>query len=281
MTDVAGARTDTAGQRTARVLNLVALAVIVAVGLLFIVADPDSDMQIGALVGWCLLSTVYMIVWMSVLGRISRRAWRAESTPIAMRPPGRAASLVITILSSLIGISAASELLVLRDDPDLSSAIDFFGVWAMLLAWGFLHWGFAQIYYRLYHVGLGRVRAVGPAVDPPADAAQATGAVIATDPDADPASTSASASHPDTDPALAAVATAEPVATDPPMRFPATPNPGLLDFVYFSFMIATSFTPNDVETTTRVRWTVIWHSVLSFFFNGFIIVLALNTIMGR
>jgi len=25
---------------------------------------------------------------------------------------------------------------------------------------------------------------------------------------------------------------------------------------------------------------VVWHSVLSFFFNGFIIVLALNTIMG-
>ena len=42
----------------------------------------------------------------------------------------------------------------------------------------------------------------------------------------------------------------------------------------------TSFTPNDVSTTTRIRWTVVWHSILSYFFNGFIIVLALNTIMG-
>ena len=249
MTDVAGARIAAATQRTARILNLVALAVIVAVGLMFIVADPESDVQIGALAAWCLLSTVYMIVWMSVLGRISRRAWRVESAPIATRMPGRVASLVITILSSLIGIAAASELLVVRDDPEFGSTIDFFGVWAMLLAWGFLHWGFAQIYYRLYHVGPGHVRAT----DAADDRAVADTDALATDPVA---------------------------AAEPPMRFPATPNPGLLDFVYFSFMIATSFTPNDVETTTRVRWTVVWHSVLSFFFNGFIIVLALNTIMG-
>ena len=45
-------------------------------------------------------------------------------------------------------------------------------------------------------------------------------------------------------------------------------------------MVGTSFTPNDVETAPPIRWTVVWHSVLSFFFNGFIIVLALNTIMG-
>ena len=66
----------------------------------------------------------------------------------------------------------------------------------------------------------------------------------------------------------------------PPLVFPYTTNPSLLDFVYVSFMVGTSFTPNDVETAPPIRWTVVWHSVLSFFFNGFIIVLALNTIMG-
>ena len=45
-------------------------------------------------------------------------------------------------------------------------------------------------------------------------------------------------------------------------------------------MVGTSFTPNDVETAPPIRWTVVWHSVLSFFFNAFIIVLAMNTIMG-
>ena len=44
----------------------------------------------------------------------------------------------------------------------------------MLLAWGFLHWGYAQIYYRLYHHGPGRVRRQAAnlaAADAQADAA--------------------------------------------------------------------------------------------------------------
>ena len=245
MTDATARRPTAVTHRIGRIANLVSLAVIVAVGLLFVFADENSDAQIGALATYCLLSTIYMIVWMFILGRISRRSWHATADLIATRPPSRLASLLITILSSLIGIAAASELLVLRSDPEFGSAIDFFGVWAMLLAWGFLHWGYAQIYYRLYHVGPGRVHRAAAAAG--ASEAPVTGSVP---------------------------------AAEPPMRFPATPNPGLLDFVYMSFMVGTSFTPNDVETTTRVRWTVIWHSVLSFFFNGFILVLALNTIMG-
>ena len=45
--------------------------------------------------------------------------------------------------------------------------------------------------------------------------------------------------------------------------------------------LGTTFAASDVEVlSTRLRWTVVWHSVLSFFFNGLIIVLALNTITG-
>jgi uncharacterized membrane protein len=32
--------------------------------------------------------------------------------------------------------------------------------------------------------------------------------------------------------------------------------------------------------TTRMRWTVVWHTTLSFFLNAMIIVLAVNTIMN-
>ena len=78
----------------------------------------------------------------------------------------------------------------------------------------------------------------------------------------------------------AADGTATAAAAVPPLIFPYTKDPGLLDFVYVSFMVGTSFTPNDVETAPPIRWTVVWHSVLSFFFNAFIIVLAMNTIMG-
>ena len=260
MTDATTSRVAAATQLTWRIVNLVVLAVVLALGLGFIFADEDTEFQINSLALWCLASTLYMIAWMIVLGRISRSAWRGSPTLIATRPPGRVASLLITILSSIIGVAAASELLVVRSDPEFGTAIDFFGVWAMLLAWGFLHWGFAQIYYRLYHHGPGRVRrrrAGGVSTDaaPVAESDAADAAPIA----------------PPTD----SVAVA-----DPPMVFPHTQNPGLLDFVYVAFMVGTSFTPNDVETTMRIRWTVVWHSVISFFFSAFIIVLAMNTITG-
>ncbi|WP_173923367.1 DUF1345 domain-containing protein [Agromyces sp. Marseille-P2726] len=153
--EVAAAPAVARPQRAGRVLNLVVLTVIVAFGVLFVFADEDSWFQLVSLFAWCLLSTIYLIVWLVILGRLSRTIWHASPALIATRPPSRLASMIITILSSLIGVSAASELLVLRDDPDFTIAIDFLGVWAMLLAWGFLHWGFAQIYYRLYHVGRG------------------------------------------------------------------------------------------------------------------------------
>ena len=270
MTEATTSRLVTATQRTGRVVNLVALMIVLAFGVAFIFADENTEWQLTSLALWCLLSTVYMIVWMSILGRIARTTWRGSASIISTRPPGRFASLLVTILSSIIGVTAASELLVLRSDPAFGSAIDFFGVWAMLLAWGFLHWGFAQIYYRVYHYGPGRVRRRAMRGD-----------VAHTVPDA------AADEVPDAalpDPGSAATpdgASDSPAADDvPPLVFPHTTNPSLLDFVYVSFMVGTSFTPNDVETAPPIRWTVVWHSVLSFFFNGFIIVLALNTIMG-
>lgn len=228
MTDVTSRPPSTVAMRTVRIVNLIALALIVALGVAFILSSSPL-LELGLLSAWCLVSTLYMIAWMTIIWRMSRRQWRGIATTIPPRAPSRGVALVTTIASSIIGVSAASELLLLRDDPEVGGAIDIVGVWAMLLAWGFLHWGFAQIYYRLYnHAWPG-----GPGG-----------------------------------------------GDEPAMHFPKTQNPGLVDFVYVAFQIGTSFSANDVETTSRIRWTVTWHSVLSFFFNGFIIVLALNTIMS-
>ena len=69
--------------------------------------------------------------------------------------------------------------------------------------------------------------------------------------------------------------------SDRPLRFPGTEHPRLTDFVYFSFTNGTSFAPSDVSVaTSRMRWTVVWHTTLSFFFNALIIVLTMNTISG-
>lgn len=68
---------------------------------------------------------------------------------------------------------------------------------------------------------------------------------------------------------------------DRPLHFPGTEQPRLIDFVYFAFTNGTSFSPSDVSVrTSRMRWTVVWHTTFSFFFNALIIVLTMNTISG-
>ncbi|MGK9146416.1 DUF1345 domain-containing protein [Plantibacter flavus] len=197
----------------------------VIVGVRFATTD-DYEAAFFELLLWCFLGTVYAIVVIIVLWRMSaadRAATSRQSSRIAASRPARIVSTAATILASFVGLGAATELLALRDEPAWQGAIEVIGVWAMLLAWGFLHWGFAQIYAQSY------------------------------------------AASPD----------------DPPLRFPNTPHPRITDFVYFSYTIGTSFAASDVETLRPlIRWRMVWHSVLSFFFNGLIIVLALNTITG-
>lgn len=68
-------------------------------------------------------------------------------------------------------------------------------------------------------------------------------------------------------------------AETPPLRFPDTDDPKLSDFVYFSYTNATAFSVSDVQvTSSRMRWTVVWHTCFAFFFNALIIVLSMNVI---
>jgi uncharacterized membrane protein len=71
------------------------------------------------------------------------------------------------------------------------------------------------------------------------------------------------------------------MADSPPLVFPGDDEPRLSDFVYFSFTTATSLATSDVTVvTTRMRWTVTWHSVLAFVFNTVVLVLAVNTMIS-
>ncbi|MFV0435708.1 MAG: DUF1345 domain-containing protein [Leucobacter sp.] len=68
-------------------------------------------------------------------------------------------------------------------------------------------------------------------------------------------------------------------AKDPPLIFPGTPEPRLIDFVYLAFTNSTTFSVPDVQVVqTRMRWTLVWHTTLAFFFNALIIVLTMNVI---
>lgn len=68
-------------------------------------------------------------------------------------------------------------------------------------------------------------------------------------------------------------------AKKPPLLFPGTPEPKLVDFAYLSFTNATAFSVSDVQVlSSRMRWTIVWHTSIAFFFNALIIVLTMNVI---
>lgn len=68
-------------------------------------------------------------------------------------------------------------------------------------------------------------------------------------------------------------------AKTPPLLFPGTPEPRLVDFVYLAYTNSTTFAVSDVQVTdSHMRWTIVWHTTLAFFFNALIIVLTMNVI---
>ncbi|MGX5697088.1 DUF1345 domain-containing protein [Agromyces soli] len=215
------ARGREVGAIVAESIGLLMQVPLVWLGMQFIF---DGDVELLAV--WCLVGSFYLFVTILALNFAVRMRGLQGNTGtrrFLAHPAMRTIASILTFSSSAVGMVAAIELIVLRNDPDWGPYIELFAVWAMLVAWGLFNWGWARMYYSRYH------RAKG----------------------------------------------------DPGLEFPRTPEPELIDFVYFAFTNATAFSVSDVLVTTpRMRWTVIWHTTLSFFFNALIIVLAINTITG-
>jgi uncharacterized membrane protein len=199
-------------------LNLLVQLGLTALGIAYLL---DPHVESGWLLDWCAAATGYFMLVVIVLARNARPADRAAAgLRLAKTRVGRAVASSTTVLTSLVGFGAAVQVLLLRSDPHLGIAVAVVGVWAMLLAWALLHWGFAQLYHHTYHT-----------------------------------------------------------SAKQPLHFSGTATPRLADFAYFAYTVGTSFAASDVETrTTRIRWQVTGHSILSYFYNGLIVVLALNTI---
>lgn len=61
------------------------------------------------------------------------------------------------------------------------------------------------------------------------------------------------------------------------LNFPGNAQPCAWDFLYFSFVIGMTAQVSDVVVkTTTMRRTVLWHGVVSFFFNTVFIAMAVN-----
>lgn len=66
------------------------------------------------------------------------------------------------------------------------------------------------------------------------------------------------------------------------LTFPDTPAPSAVDFLYFAITIGTAFSVSDtLVTTARMRWHVLVHSTISFFYNAAVVAFALSMVAGR
>jgi uncharacterized membrane protein len=66
------------------------------------------------------------------------------------------------------------------------------------------------------------------------------------------------------------------------LSFPSTEFPSPVDFLYFAVTIGTAFSVSDVlVTNSRMRWHVMVHSAMSFFYNAAVVAFALSLFAGR
>lgn len=202
------------------VCSIVVQAALIVLGVAYIVTAA-ADAAVGLLLVWCSIGTLYGIGVWSVLAAASRWA-ETDEPPIVLElsAPSRAISLIATILASAVGVVANIQHTLLDPGDQNNLLVNGVGIWAMLLAWMLLHWGFAQLYLQRYYR-----------------------------------------------------------SSDRPLRFPGTDAPGILEFAYFSYTVGVSLAASDVEVRDRaMRWRVLLQSVSGFFFNGVIIVTALEAI---
>jgi uncharacterized membrane protein len=65
------------------------------------------------------------------------------------------------------------------------------------------------------------------------------------------------------------------------LEFPGDAKPNYMDFAYFSFVIGCTFQVSDVEISSpKIRRVVLFHGLLSFGLNTFVVALTINLIAG-
>lgn len=65
------------------------------------------------------------------------------------------------------------------------------------------------------------------------------------------------------------------------LEFPNETHPDYIDFAYFSFVIGMTFQVSDVQITSRaIRRTTLFHSLLAFGLNTFVVALTINIVAG-
>ncbi|MFY7065831.1 DUF1345 domain-containing protein [Nocardiopsis changdeensis] len=65
------------------------------------------------------------------------------------------------------------------------------------------------------------------------------------------------------------------------LEFPCTEHPTMPDYLYFSFVMGSTFAVSDVAVvSTRMRWHVMLHGILAFFYNAVVLATAIGVVTG-
>ena len=193
---------------------------LVGLGVAFVIASARSA-EIPILGAWDVLAGTYLalgalVVWRPVPG--TDRDPDAASDPIVRHWSG----MIFTVSASVIGMVAATRVIVHTQTGTSGAALTILAVAAMILAWTLVHVGFARLYSAAYD---------------------------------------------------------RPGAAGGGLEFPHGEHPGRVEFVYFAFTLGVSFAVSDVTVTSSdMRWRVLVHEVLSFFYNAAVIALAISTL---
>lgn len=208
------------------------------------------------------MAGIYLLLGVVVLRR--RRGARAAPIRQAdvtgwLRPVcGPRFEFGCILAASLAGLTSAGAVLFYADQNE-PGGLAIIGALAMLFAWCLLHAGYARFYAGLYNEVPGR---------PEAGAGEAIGQ----------GGEGREGGHggEGEEGGLGGRSTAR------PLEFPHEAHPTTVDFFYFSFTLGTSFAVSDVTVTTpSMRWHVMMHSVLSFFYNAVVLALAVGVLTRR
>lgn len=110
-----------------------------------VVSDSLDHTPDLAMLAWCLLGTGYAVVMLPALWLDSRRDQGEPPSAVQANRVVRWVSLLASLISGLVGLVAA--FMVVLGDPDADTKLLYkvLGIWAILVAWAMINWGFVDL----------------------------------------------------------------------------------------------------------------------------------------
>jgi hypothetical protein len=210
-------------------LARVAEIALALVGLAYVFGAEDATYKIHLLGLFALVALTYLSVgfWVVRHGRDQPRA-EERPAPAWRRKLRRKFSFLLTVVASLTGLAAASDVLVHPGADERDATVKTLGVIVVLCAWTLLHVGYAAFYRWM---------------------------------DDDESSS---------------------VQPGRGLRFPEETQGTTVDYLYFAITLGVSFASSDVEVITRrMRWHVLVHEMVSFFYNAAVLAIAISVITSQ